>query len=62
MAFKRDIVIGPGEKPDTTVSGGIGKPATYMIGDLTTMDFTERFVQTDNLVIQNTDPVTPHTS
>ena len=42
--------------------GGIGKPATYIIGDLELMEFTERFVQTDNLVMQNTDPVTPHTS
>ncbi len=41
--------------------GGIGKPPTYMIGDLTAMEFTERFVQTDNLVMENTDQVTPHT-
>jgi putative phosphoesterase len=40
--------------------GGIGKPATYMIGDLDNMEFTERFVPADRLVIQNTDPVTPH--
>ena len=40
--------------------GGIGKPPTYILGDLEAMEFTVYPVPTDTLVIQNTDPVTTH--
>jgi len=40
--------------------GGIGKPPTYILGDLAAMEFTVYPVPADTLVIQNTDPVTAH--
>ena len=40
--------------------GGIGKPPTYILGDLTTMQFNLHDVPADNTVIQNTDALTPH--
>ena len=40
--------------------GGVGKPPTYVLGDLVSMQFTEYPVPTDHPVIRNTDPITPH--
>ena len=40
--------------------GGIGKPPTYIIGDLEKMEFEIHSVATEYPVINNTDPVTPH--
>jgi hypothetical protein len=40
--------------------GGIGKPPTYVIGNLETMEFEIHAVPTEHTVISNTDPVTPH--
>jgi len=40
--------------------GGIGKDPTYILGDLESMEFSVLPVPRENLVIQNSDPVTPH--
>ncbi|VAX00847.1 hypothetical protein MNBD_GAMMA21-2301 [hydrothermal vent metagenome] len=40
--------------------GGIGKPATYIMGDLATMEFEILPVPSDHTVIKNSDPVTRH--
>lgn len=40
--------------------GGIGKPPTYILGDLASMEFSVLPVPADNPVIQNSDPVTAH--
>lgn len=42
--------------------GGIGKPPTYIMGDLATMQFSEHALDPRQLIIQNSDPVTPHTN
>lgn len=40
--------------------GGIGKPPTYILGNLASMEFSVLPVPADNLVIENSDPVTEH--
>jgi len=40
--------------------GGVGKPPTYILGDLASMEFTVLPVPLDKMVLQNSDPVTPH--
>ncbi len=40
--------------------GGIGKPPTYIMGDLSNMDFEAIDVATDKLVIKNSDHLTHH--
>lgn len=40
--------------------GGIGKSPTYILGDLDSMEFSVLPVPLEQLVIQNSDPVTPH--
>ena len=51
---QQTMLINPG-----TV-GGIGKAPSYVLGDLERMQFTQHAVPTQNTVINNTDPVTPH--
>ena len=40
--------------------GGIGKPPTYILADLENMKFTHINVPAEELVINNSDPLTPH--
>ena len=40
--------------------GGVGKQPTYVMGDLSTMQFTQHDVPVAHTVMKNTDPVPPH--